>query len=60
MSSKAKTILKRYEKRYVTDEQLARYHELGVITDEEYIEIYQTKHVGELPEDMIVEEDSEE
>ena len=45
MSSKAKQIKARYEKGYVTDTQLARYMELGVITSDEYEEIYKTKHL---------------
>ena len=45
MSSKAKQIKSRYEKSYVTDTQLARYMELGVITAEEYEEIYNTRHM---------------
>lgn len=47
MSSKAKKIAKRYELGYVTDEQLDRYHELGVITDAEYAEIRAIRHSGE-------------
>ena len=45
MSSKAKQIKTRYEKGYVTDTQLTRYMELGVITAEEYEEIYNTRHM---------------
>ena len=48
MSSKAKQIKTRYEKGYVTDTQLARYMELGVITLDEYTEIYNTKHSEEM------------
>lgn len=44
MSKKAETILKRYEKGYVTDDQLLRYLKLGAITQEEYDDIYATKH----------------
>ena len=44
MSKKAKQILTRYEKGYVTDTQLLRYLELGAITQEEYDTIYATKH----------------
>lgn len=44
MSKKAKQVMSRYEKGYVTDAQLARYLELGVITKDEYEEIYKTKH----------------
>lgn len=45
MSGKAKQIKTRYEKSYVTDTQLIRYMELGVITAEEYEEIYNTRHL---------------
>lgn len=45
MSKKAEWIMKRYEKCYVTDEQLLRYLELGAITQEEYQIIYESKHV---------------
>ena len=48
MSKKATSIMKRYEKGYVTDEQLQRYLDLGVITDEEYHTIYEGKHVAEI------------
>lgn len=44
MSKKAEQILIRYEKGYVTDNQLGRYLELGAITQEEYDAIYATKH----------------
>ena len=44
MSGKASKIKSRYEKGYVTDEQLKRYLELGAITEAEYDEIYATKH----------------
>ena len=45
MSSKANQIKSRYGKGYVTDTQLTRYMELGVITTEEYEEIYKTRHL---------------
>ena len=48
MSSKAKQIKTRYEKSYVTDTQLARYMERGVITLDEYTEIYNSKHSEEM------------
>ena len=48
MSKKATSIMKRYEKGYVTDEQLQRYLDLGAITDEEYRTIYEGKHVAEI------------
>ena len=44
MSSKAEKIKTRYEKGYVSDAQLLKYFELGVITQEEYDEIYKTRH----------------
>ena len=44
MSDKAKRIMERYEKSYVTDTQLKRYLELGAIKQEEYDEIFATKH----------------
>lgn len=43
MSSKAKRIAERYVKGFVTDEQLKRYLDLGVITEEEYEEILELK-----------------
>lgn len=43
MSSKACVIKERYKKNYVTDEQLTRYYELGVITEEEYNDIKKSK-----------------
>lgn len=48
MSKKATSIMKRYEKGYVTEEQLQRYLDLGAITDEEYRAIYEGKHVAEI------------
>lgn len=45
MSSKAYMIKTRYGKGFVTDNQLSRYLELGAITQEEYDEIYVTRHV---------------
>lgn len=44
MSKTAQRILARYEKGYVTDEQLKRYLELGAITEEEYQTIYESRH----------------
>ena len=44
MSDKAEKIKKRYEKGYVTDAQLLRYYELGVISKEEYDAIYSIRH----------------
>ena len=45
MSKTAQRIMTRYEKGYVTDKQLLKYLNLGVITDEEYEIIYESKHV---------------
>ncbi len=53
MSKKAETILKRYEKGYVTDDQLLRYLKLGAITQEEYDDIYATKHIFSDAEQVI-------
>lgn len=47
MTKKANTIKERYGKSYVTDEQLGRYYNLGVITFEEYEEILASKQVQE-------------
>lgn len=44
MSRKAEQIRERYLKGYVTEEQLLRYKELGVITEEEYQMIYDERH----------------
>ena len=44
MSAKAQSVKKRYEQSYVTDAQLERYRQLGVITEEEYVAIYSIKH----------------
>lgn len=57
-SKKAATIKTRYEKRYVTDAQLSRYFQLGIITEEEYIAIYQTKYPGEIPADAIIPDEA--
>lgn len=51
MSAKAQKIMKRYEQSYVTDTQLEKYLQLGVITEYEYAEIYAIKHpVEEYPD----------
>lgn len=34
----------RYTQGFITDGQLERYHKLGVLTDEQYKEIYEIKH----------------
>ena len=60
---KYETIKTRYEKRWVRDDQLRRYWELGCITDEQYIEIYQTKYPEAYPEGIepvVVETETEE
>ena len=44
MTPKAEKIKERYLMGYVTDEQLLRYKELGVLTQAEYDEIYALKH----------------
>lgn len=44
ISAKAEKIMKRYLNSYVTDTQLLRYLELGVITQDEYDYIYATKY----------------
>lgn len=47
MSAKAQKIMNRYEQSYVTDAQLSKYLQLGVITDDEYAAIYAIKHPAE-------------
>lgn len=47
MSRKASSIKSRYVKGYVTEEQLGRYLDLGVITEEEYQTILISKPVVE-------------
>ena len=44
MTPKAEKIKERYLMGYVTDEQLLRYFQLGVLTQAEYDEIYALKH----------------
>ena len=44
MSAKAQSIMERYERGYVTDAQLEKYLQLGVITEEEYEVIRATKY----------------
>lgn len=51
MSRKASSIKSRYVKGYVTEEQLGRYLDLGVITDEEYQTILISKPVVDEGED---------
>lgn len=47
MSRTAQRIKTRYERGWVTDEQLSRYLELGAITHEEYTEIRAARHTEE-------------
>lgn len=47
MSAKAQRIMERYEQSYVTDAQLKKYLQLGVITTEECTAIYAIKHSSE-------------
>ena len=37
-------IKERYLKNYITDSQLARFKDLGVITETQYTELYEMKH----------------
>ena len=47
MTPKAEKIKERYLMGYVTDEQLLRYKDFGVLTQAEYDEIYALKHPAE-------------
>ena len=40
-------IKERYLKNYITDSQLGRFKDLGVITHEQYDELYALKHPAE-------------
>lgn len=40
-------IKERYIKNYITDNQLGRFKDLGVITQEQYDELYALKHPAE-------------
>ena len=40
-------IKERYLKNYITDSQLERFNALGVITAEQYDELYEMKHPAE-------------
>ena len=40
-------IKERYLKNYITDSQLGRFRDLGVITQEQYDELYALKHPAE-------------
>ena len=41
-------IKERYMKNYITDSQLGRFKDLGVITEAQYTELYAWKHPAEL------------
>lgn len=49
---KFETVKKRYQQGFVRDDQLQRYWELGVLTEDQYIEIYQLKYPGGYPEGL--------
>ena len=49
-----KIIKERYMKNYITDSQLGRFKDLGVITQEQYDELYALKHPAET---VVVTED---
>lgn len=42
-----KIIKERYMKNYITDSQLGRFKALGIITQEQYDELYAMKHPAE-------------
>ena len=42
--SKYEQIKERYSQGFITDSQLERYYKLGVLTEEQYKEIYAIKH----------------
>ena len=46
-----KIIKERYLKNYITDSQLGRFKALGVITQEQYDELYALKHPSETAAD---------
>ena len=43
-------IKERYLKNYIRDDQLLRFKDLGVITYEQYTELYEIKHPTEQPQ----------
>ena len=47
-------IKERYMKNYITDSQLVRFNSLGIITEEQYKELYALKHPAET---VVVTED---
>ena len=42
------TIKERYSKNYITDDQLVRFKDLGIITEDQYAALYAEKHPAEL------------
>ena len=40
-------IMERYLKNYIRDDQLARFRDMGIITAEQYDELYGMKHPAE-------------
>ena len=54
------TIKDRYLKNYITDAQLIRFKNLGIITEDQYNELYEMKYPKveeEIPEDTEVTEE---
>lgn len=49
-------IKERYEKNYITDAQLVRFQELGIIFQEQYDELYGLKHQTVEETEEVVEE----
>ena len=49
------TIRERYLKNYITDNQLVRFKNLGIITEEQYETLYAEKHPVEQGEENIDE-----
>ena len=37
-------IKERYIKNYIRDDQLVRFRDMGIITEEQYVELYALKH----------------
>lgn len=42
-----KTVKEKYFKNYIRDDQLVRFRDLGVITEEQYEKLYALKHPAE-------------
>ena len=55
MSARAQKIKERYEQSYVTESQLERYFQLGVITEEEYEAIKAIKRPIDEKEDVLAD-----